>query len=130
MKLDAPNEGVFHTINRPVIGYSLDEILQGIMCFRSEFGGKLALQIMLIEANKDYASEMARIAEQLSPDEVQLNTPLRPCAVKPLPPEDINTIRQAFSMFRDVMTVYEAKRPEVTPLNLKETRRRRPEEAR
>jgi len=127
-KLDAPNEEVFHTINRPVIGYSLEEILQGIIRFRSEFRGKLALQVMFIEANKEDASEMARIAEQLSPDEVQLNTPLRPCAVKPLPPEDINTIRQAFSMFRNVMTVYEASRPEVAPFNLEETRRRRPEE--
>ncbi len=46
------------------IGYSLDEILQGIMRFRIEFSGKLALQMMFIEANKDYASEMARVAEQ------------------------------------------------------------------
>ena len=126
-KLDAPSEGLFRVINRPVIGYSLEEILKGIIRFRSEFRGKLALQMMFIEANKGYASEMARIAEQLSPDEVQLNTPLRPCAVKPLPPQDISTIRQAFSGFRNVLTVYEASRPEVAPLNEKETRRRRPE---
>jgi len=129
-KLDAPNEEMFHAINRPVIGYSMEEIFQGIIRFRSEFRGKLALQMMFIEANKGYASEMARIAEQLSPDEVQLNTPLRPCTVKPLSPEDINAIREAFSMFRNVLTVYEASRPEVAPLNLEETCRRRPEEER
>jgi wyosine [tRNA(Phe)-imidazoG37] synthetase (radical SAM superfamily) len=129
-KLDAPNKKLFHTINRPTVGYSLDEILQGIRRFRSEFSGKLALQIMFIAANKDHASEMARIAEQLSPDEVQLNTPLRPCAVKPLPPEDISAIRRAFFMFRNVVAVYEASGPEVTPLNLEETHRRRPEKER
>jgi len=127
-KIDSPNEKLFHKINRPIAGYCLDEILQGIIRFRSEFSGKLAVQMMFIEANKDYAPEMVRIAEQLSPDEVQLNTPLRPCAVKPLPPEDISAIRQAFSRFRNVLTAYEATKPEVAPLNLKEMRRRRPEE--
>jgi wyosine [tRNA(Phe)-imidazoG37] synthetase (radical SAM superfamily) len=127
VKLDASNEELFHRINKPTIGYSLDEILQGVIRFRIEFRGKLALQMMFIEANKDYASEMARVAERLSPDEVQLNTPLRPCAVKPLSPEEISAIRQAFSRFKNMLTVYEAPRPEVTPLNLEETRRRRPE---
>jgi wyosine [tRNA(Phe)-imidazoG37] synthetase (radical SAM superfamily) len=83
--------------------------------------------MMFVEANKDYASEMARVAKQLSPDEVQLNTPLRPCAAKPLPPEDISAIRQAFWGFRNVLTVYEAPRPSVVPLNVEEIRRRRPE---
>lgn len=129
-KLDAPNDKLFHRINRPSIGYSLEEILEGIRHFREEFGSKLALQIMLISANKDYASDIARIAEYLSPDEVQLNTPLRPCAVKPLPPQDIDDIRQAFSSFRNLVTVYEASRPEVAPLNMEETRLRRPKEER
>jgi len=96
--------------------------------FRLGFRGKLALQIMFISANKDHASDIARIAELLSPDEVQLNTPLRPCAVPPLTPEDIRSIRQAFSQFRNVLAVYEAPRPAVVPLNRQETRRRRPEE--
>ena len=125
-KLDAPNEKLFRAINKPSAGYSLNEILKGIRRFRLDFSGKLALQMMFVEANKDYAPEMARVAEQLSPDEVQLNTPLRPCAAKPLPPEDISAIRQTFSGFRNVLTVYEVLRPEVTPLNKGETRRRRP----
>ena len=129
-KLDAPNERLFRTINRPAAAYFLDEILQGIRRFRSEFSGKLALQMMFIEANKDVASEMAKIAERLSPDEVQLNTPLRPCAVKPLPAENMSAIREAFSGFRKVLTVYEAPRVGVAPLNLEETRRRRPKERR
>jgi len=129
-KLDAPTEELFHTINRPSTSYSLDETLRGIRHFREEFEGKLALQIMFISANKEYAPDIARIAERLSPDEVQLNTPLRPCAVPPLTAEDIRSIRRAFSQFRNVLTVYEVTRPEVTPLSLEEMRRRRPEEAR
>ena len=126
-KLDAPAEELFHKINRPSTSYSLDEILQGIRRFREEFGGKLALQIMFISANKDYAPDIAEIAEQLSRDEVQLNTPLRPCAVPPLAPEEMSCIKRAFSQHRNVLIVYEASRPEVAPLNMDETRRRRPE---
>ena len=125
-KVDAPNEELFRQINRPKIKYSLDEILQAIKLFRDEYRGKLALQMMFVKANKSYAPEMARIAKELSPDEVQINTPLRPCAVKPLTPEEIATIRQEFSGIREVVTVYEALKPAVTPLNLGETLRRRP----
>ena len=125
-KVDAPDEELFHQINRPAVEYTLDEIIQAIMLFREEYQGKLALQMMFVEANKGYAPEMARIAKRLLPDEVQINTPLRPCAVKPLVPEDINTIRQAFSGLKGVVTVYEAPRPEVIPLNQEETLLRRP----
>jgi len=125
-KLDAPNEGLFRRINRPKIKYTLTEILQAIKLFRGEYRGKLALQMMFVEANKGYAPEMARIAEELSPDEVQINTPLRPCAVKPLTPGEITAIRQEFAGLRNVVTVYEALRPEVPPLHLEETLRRRP----
>ena len=126
-KLDAPDEEIFHQVNRPAGGRTLGQIIQAISLFREKYRGKLALQMMFIEANKDHAGEMANIAEQLSPDELQLNTPLRPCAVRPLPPEDINSIKGEFSSLNNVMTVYEAPKPEVVPLNRKETRRRRPE---
>jgi len=125
-KVDAPNEELFRKINRPTVKYTLEEIIRAITLFREEYRGKLALQMMFIEANKDYAKEMAGIAEELSPDEVQLNTPLRPCAVRPLIPEAITSIRREFSSLKNVVTVYEATSPEVVPLNLKETLRRRP----
>ena len=125
-KVDAPNEELFHQINRPIIGYTLDEILESIRLFGEEYRGKLALQMMFIEANREYALEMAGIAEWLSPDEVQINTPLRPCAVKPLSREDISVMRHAFSTLKGVVTVYEAPRPEVIPLDLQQTLRRRP----
>ena len=126
-KVDASNEELFRQINRPKIKSTLDEVLQTIRLFSEGYRGKLALQMMFVEANKGYAPEMARIAEELSPDEVQINTPLRPCAVKPLTLEEITAIRREFAGLRGVVTVYEALRPEVTPLNLKETLRRRPE---
>jgi len=125
-KVDAPNEQIFRQINRPVVGYSFDQILRSIEQFRKEFQGKLALQMMFIAKNKDYARQMADIARQIAPDEVQLNTPLRPCPIKPLTPEEMAIIEEQFAGLRAV-NVYQAPKPEVVPLNPEETLRRRPE---
>ena len=125
-KLDVPNEEMLAVVNRPAPGLHFDQTRDGIRLFRDEYRGKLAMQIMFIEANKDYAREIAALSRQISPDEVQINTPLRPCAVKPLPPESIAEIRREFTNLDNVVTVYEAPRPEVIPLNVAETLRRRP----
>ena len=124
-KVDAPNEELFRKINRPMVGYSLDEMLQAIRLFKENYAGRLALQMMFVAANKSYVKEMAEVARWLSPDEVQLNTPLRPCPVMPLPPEEMAVIKQGFEGLKAI-SVYETSKPEVFPLNLKETLRRRP----
>jgi wyosine [tRNA(Phe)-imidazoG37] synthetase (radical SAM superfamily) len=125
-KLDAHDQKLFSQVNRPMAGIMLADIIEGIRLFRSKFTGKLCLQIMFIEASKAFAGEIARIASSLSPNEVQLNTPLRPCAVKPVTPSQMAAIKGKFANLRNVVTVYEASRPEVVPLNLTETLRRRP----
>ncbi len=125
-KLDVPNEELFAMVNRPAPGLHFDRIKDGIRLFRHKYRGKLALQIMFIEANKDYASEIAALARQISPDEVQIDTPLRPSKVKPLPRENIASIRGKFNNLRNVITVYEAPKREARPLDLVETLRRRP----
>ena len=127
-KLDAPNERLFRRINRPVVDCRLEEVFRGISLFRAGYEGRLALQMMFVEANKGFAAEMAAIARQLSPDEVQINTPLRPCAVAPLTANEMSAIRQEFEGL-PVVSVYEAARPAVTPLDVSETLRRRPGEA-
>ena len=125
-KLDAPNEELFSLVNRPGSGLSFDLILAGMRRFRDAYRGKLALQIMFVQANEGYAEEIANLAQSISPDEVQINTPLRPSQVKPLPPENIANIQARFSNLRNVVTVYEAPRREVRPLDPAETLRRRP----
>jgi len=126
-KLDAPDEQLFRRINRPVARFSLAEIVEAIELFRATYKGKLALQIMFVEANREAAGRLAAIASRLSPDEVQINTPLRPCPVKPLTADEMAAIREEFGRLPNVVTVYDAPRPEVTPIDVAETRRRRPE---
>jgi wyosine [tRNA(Phe)-imidazoG37] synthetase (radical SAM superfamily) len=125
-KLDVPNEGLFAMLNRPAPELHFAQMVEGIRRFRDEYKGKLALQIMFIEANKNHASEIATLARQISPDEVQINTPLRPCAVRPLAPKSIAKIKQEFTNFEHVVTVYEAPKCDAVPVDLAETLRRRP----
>jgi wyosine [tRNA(Phe)-imidazoG37] synthetase (radical SAM superfamily) len=125
-KLDVPNEELFSVVNRPAPGLRFDIVGDGIKQFSSTYRGKLALQVMFIEANEDYASQIAALARQISPDEVQINTPLRPCAVRPLPPRSITEIEREFTNFETVVNVYEAPKRKVMPLDSAETLRRRP----
>jgi len=124
-KVDAPDEGLFRRINRPFANYRLEEILEGIHRFREEFESRLALQMMFVQANRDRATEMAQITRELHPDEVQLNTPLRPSPVEPLSPAEMEGIEAQFTGL-NVRNVYKAERPEVPPLDEEATRRRKP----
>ena len=123
--LDAPNEQLFRRINRPAVNYSLEEVVYAIELFEAEYRGVLALEMMFVKANKGLAAEMAAIAREIAPDEVQINTPLRPCAVAPLTANEIAAIREEFAGL-PVRSVYEAARPAVAPLDVGETLRRRP----
>lgn len=125
-KLDAPNEALFKTINRPFVPYTLTDVVVGIRQFRQAFDGKLALQMMFVEANRRWAVEMAALARLCAPDEVQLNTPLRPSPVLPLRPAEMDEIEAAFAGL-PVLNVYKATRPEVASLDEEETQRRRPQ---
>jgi len=126
-KLDASNETVFRSVNRPAEGIRLADVVGGIKEFRHEYAGRLAVQMMFVDLNQAHAEEMAALATSLSPDEVQLNTPLRPCATAPLSPAAMATIRDAFdSLGVRVTMVYEAASPTVTPINARETVKRRP----
>ncbi len=78
IKLDTAQEHVFQRMNRPVPGISLESIIQGAIQFRQEFQGKLCLQCMFMPANLVEAEAMIKIANDIQPDEIQLNTPRRP----------------------------------------------------
>lgn len=124
-KLDAPNEKLFKLINQPTNGITLHLVVEGLKRFDREYPGKLALQMMFVPQNKEYAAEMAVLAKEIDPVEVQLNTPLRPCPIQPLSPEELSKIKKLFKPLK-VYSVYDVKRPEVNVMDLKETLKRRP----
>lgn len=124
-KLDAVNDETLAMINRPAERTLFDDILKGIKAFNSEYPNKLALQIMFMPQNKRYAPLLASLAKQINPVEVQVNTPLRPCLVKPLSPEELIEIKKLFRPLK-AYSVYDIIRPETKPMSVKQTKKRRP----
>lgn len=124
-KLDAPNEELFRIINRPTNGATLSLVVNGIKRFQEEYPGKLALQIMFVPQNKDHAADIAALAKEIKPVEVEVNTPLRPSPVKPLSPEELSKVKELFRPLK-VYSVYDVERPETKPMDERETKKRRP----
>jgi wyosine [tRNA(Phe)-imidazoG37] synthetase (radical SAM superfamily) len=124
VKLDACCDEVFEQINRPVPGLKFKDIVNGIKDFKKLYRGKLGIQIMFIADNKSCGSELAAILEDINPDEVQLNTPLRPSRVNPLSRQEMEELEKLFDKFNTKM-VYRAEHREVIPLSDEDTIKRR-----
>jgi len=123
-KLDAYSQKSLEIINRPIKKITFQKILDGIRQFRSKYNGKFALQIMFVNENKNNVSELAQLAKEIKPDEIQINTPLRPCRVEPLSKKEIDEIKKHFEGMNPI-SVYEAKRKKVLPISGEETLKRR-----
>lgn len=81
--LDAVSQEVFAKINRPHEGIRIDQIIEGLVALRSEFNGRIWLEVMLVEGVNDdlpHIRKLKKIAERINPDKIQLNSPVRTTA--------------------------------------------------
>lgn len=132
-KLDAPDGKLFKEINRPAPVVCFDEIVKGLVLFSKGCRGRLAIQTMLIDRNKAYMLDFAALYSKISPDEVQLNTPLRPCPEKPLSRNEMALaclitdaeLKRLGKGGIKLINVYGETAPEVSPVSAPETLRRR-----
>ena len=124
-KLDACSQDSLERVNRPAPGITIGDILEGLQTFRKVYRGKLALQVMFVESNRDQAAEIAACAREIRPDEVQINTPLRPSGVEPVTADALEGVKLCFTGMV-AFTVYDTpKRPDIRPISGEETLRRR-----
>jgi len=77
-KLDAADERTFRMLNRPVEGLTVRSVIEGIKALRREYGGHLAVQLMLQRVHLNQTALLADALKEIRPDEVQLNLPTRP----------------------------------------------------
>lgn len=110
--LDAPNQNLLEKINKPCDEIRFPDLVQGMKKFSDEFKGKFALEIMFVPENLHFSEEIAKIVKSIEPDEVQINTPLRNCPVKPLTPTELEEVEKKFEGMK-VRTVYEARKDKV-----------------
>lgn len=126
-KLDAAEDNLFKKINQPPEGTSIGLIIQGLQMFRFENPGKVALDLMLNEFNRDSIYNLVYMTKLIGAAEVHLNTPIRPNNCKPLTPPELETIRKDwFWDAKKVRTVYKDPRPDIKPIDELETELRHP----
>jgi wyosine [tRNA(Phe)-imidazoG37] synthetase (radical SAM superfamily) len=123
-KLDASTRESFIKVNRPGKGIEYEAVITGLKEFRKHFMGKLALQVMFIQDNVKDAEAIADIARDIYPDEVQINTPLRPCGIDPLGEGELSEIKRCFKGL-NAISVYESRKKYVTPVSDADTLKRR-----
>jgi len=118
-KLDAGDQSFFETVDKGK-GLDLEKIIRGIAQFREDFKGKLALQIMLVDQNIENIEQIAKISRRLGANEIQLDTPFRPCAIKPLERQRIQWAKKFFTDM-PVITVFDEPHKESKPIDEKAT---------
>ncbi|MHC4663883.1 MAG: radical SAM protein [Planctomycetota bacterium] len=94
--LDAGNEEMFRRINRPHESIEFSRMVEGLQEFRKSFKGAFRLEVMLIDGvTEEEVGQIADITKNLNPDQVEVNTPVRPSAEKgarPIEPDRLNEL--------------------------------------
>lgn len=81
--LDAVTPELFTKVDRPKEGINVEGIISGLIALRREFKGKIWLEVMVLKGINDalaHARKLKDIIEQINPDKVQLNSPVRATA--------------------------------------------------
>jgi wyosine [tRNA(Phe)-imidazoG37] synthetase (radical SAM superfamily) len=100
--LDAVSEQVFRSLNRPHPGLDLALILEGLKAFRRDYRNQLHLEVMLVSGLNNHMDELKKIrsiTDLLCPDQVELNTVVRPPSdpgSRGLSASEMEAVRQYF----------------------------------
>lgn len=125
-KFDCSRE-MFEKINRPSDAGEYESILAGLKAFSKNYEGYFAIQVMFTKLNQPAARAIAEAVRDIEPDEVHINTPLRPSAAKPLDPAEVSAIAETFHEVCAekiaVTHVYESHRKRTDPLDVVQTLR-------
>jgi wyosine [tRNA(Phe)-imidazoG37] synthetase (radical SAM superfamily) len=128
-KLDACGADSFRKINRPMRGIHFRTVVRALKDFRGFYRGRLALQMMFVSINEKHAERMAELAAEIRPDEIQLNTPLRPCRVPALSEAALRKIeicfRRKLGPSLPILNVFRGQKKKVSAISAEDTLRRR-----
>jgi wyosine [tRNA(Phe)-imidazoG37] synthetase (radical SAM superfamily) len=118
--LDAASADMLARVNRPHPSLKMSRIIEGLVKFRREFKGSIWLEVMLVKAVNDSPSHLRKLKEaiaRINPDKVQLNTVVRPPAVKfarALSRSDLEKIKKFFGKNSEIIAGFK-KKPQMPP---------------
>jgi wyosine [tRNA(Phe)-imidazoG37] synthetase (radical SAM superfamily) len=111
--LDAVSAEVFERINRPVPGFSIGNVVEGLIQFRKIYQGQIWLEILFCRGVNDSEAELLKMKEvikQIRPDMIHLNTVVRPPSEKwvaPLTPDEMEKIRAFFGKRASIISEFD-----------------------
>ena len=100
--LSAWDEASFQQIHRPAAGVTFDLLVRGEQAFRHEYSGEFSVEVFIVEGVNSQMSnlkKMVEIVNSIAPDRIDINTAVRPPAVKGVAPsteEQLSTIAELF----------------------------------
>jgi len=110
--LDAGDEHLFRRVNRPHSDITFERMVEGLIDFREAYGGQYWLEVFLlggITAIPTEVEKIAKIAEQIRPDRVQVNTVTRPPAedfALPVEKPEMEALAALFGQQAEVIADY------------------------
>lgn len=116
LSLSAWDRVSFERIHRPHPDLAFPRIVEGCRAFREQFKGRLWIEVFLVAGANSAPGDVEKIAalaESIGPDEVHLNTAVRPpseeCA-RALPQEDMEALTGLFHPTAKVMAEFSSDR--------------------
>jgi wyosine [tRNA(Phe)-imidazoG37] synthetase (radical SAM superfamily) len=107
--LDAGNKVIYKKINRPHPGVPFDQVIAGLIEFRQVYQGKYWIEIMMVRGvneTEPALKELAAVLDQIDPDEVHINQPIRPPAETWVQPADDEGLIRARAILGDRVRIF------------------------
>ena len=112
--LDAGSNHMFQYVNRPHGDIAFSRMLEGLVKFRNEYGGKYWLEVFLLAGLTTTETEINRLKaciNSICPDKVQVNTVTRPPAESfagTVPKNQLHSIAKQLYKNAEVIADYES----------------------
>jgi len=107
--LDAGNAALYKSINRPHPGVPFEQVITGLIAFRKVYQGKYWVEIMMVKGVNDTVPalrELAVVLDQINPDEIHINQPIRPPAETWVQPSDEEGLLRARAILGDKVRIF------------------------
>jgi wyosine [tRNA(Phe)-imidazoG37] synthetase (radical SAM superfamily) len=107
--LDAGSAVLYKKINRPHPGVPFEQVVAGLVAFRKVYQGKYWVEIMMVKGINDTEPalrELAVVLDQIEPDEIHINQPIRPPAEPWVQPTDDEGFLRARAILGDKARVF------------------------
>ncbi len=119
ISLSAFDQDSLQKINRPSPEVRFEQLVEGMKAFRKEFGGKIWLEVFVIDgvnSSLDQARRIAELAKGIGPDVIHLNTAVRPPAdqsVGSVSRERLDEIAMLFTPRAEVIAAFKGRNEKV-----------------